>query len=203
MGIFTAIAEFIDSIFSGLYSRILVVVIILLIGFILAKLLAKIVRRVIEEVELTSIIQKAAGVKVNFESILGYFVEYFVYFVTIIMALNQLNITTPVLTMISIAVFIIIIISVGLAIKDFEPNAIAGIFIYKKKLVSIGEIIRVKGLEGKVVEITLVETKLETKEGDTVYIPNGTLTKTEIVKVGGEKKSEEKKRSKNKNEAAL
>jgi len=33
------------------------------------------------------------------------------------------------------------------------------------------------------VQISLIETKLETKDGDIVYIPNSVLTKTEIIKL--------------------
>ena len=190
--LFTTIGRYEDILFSGVYARIISAILILLVGFIIAKLGSKLVHRVISELEITPILKKASGITIQVEKIAGSCTEYFIYFIAVIMALNQLNITTTVLQMVSGAVIIIVIIAVVLSIKDFIPNAFAGLYIYKNNFVSVGEVVRVKGLEGTVVEITLLETKLETKEGDTVYIPNSALTKTEIVKVGMEKKKKVK-----------
>jgi small conductance mechanosensitive channel len=175
-----------DSLFAGFYSRILVAVIILLVGFVLAKLIGKVTGRILRELEVNVILKKATRIDVGLEHILSQFMVYFVYFITITMALNHLQVTTTVLQMISAAIIIIIIISVVLAIKDFIPNTFAGFYIYRNKFVKQGEIIRVKGIEGKVVHVNLVETKIETKEGDVVYIPNSALTKTEVIKVNVE-----------------
>ena len=174
---------YLKNLFANLYLDILAAVIILLVGFVLAKLFGKIVQKVLHEIEVDSILLKATQIDVKFEGWAGTFVTYFVYFITIIMALNQLNITTTVLQMLSGAVIIIFIISIVLAIKDFVPNTFAGFYIYRNKFIEEGETIRVKGIEGKVIHINLVETKIETKDGDVVYIPNSVLTKTEVIKV--------------------
>jgi small-conductance mechanosensitive channel len=46
-------------------------------------------------------------------------------------------------------------------------------------------VIKVKGMKGRVVEITFLETKIETTKKDMIFIPNSVLIKTEIVKVQG------------------
>lgn len=187
-------AEYIQNIisyfseFRGIYTKLLVAFIILLIGSIIGKLLGKLTARILHEIELDNILKKASGIEVRLEHLFSIFVTYFVYFITIIMVLNQLNVTTTVLQMLSAAVIIIIIVSVILAIKDFVPNAFAGIYIYRRKLIKEGERIKVKGIEGEVVHINLVETKLETRDGDIVYVPNSAITKTEVVKVKEAKK---------------
>lgn len=191
--------NYLHEIFSRFYYDILIAVIILLIGFILGKLLSKIVQKLMNSLEVDKITRKATRVNIGLERAVGAFTKYFIYFIAIIMALNQLNITTTILQMFSAAILIIVIISIILAIKDFVPNTFAGFYLYRNKFIKEGEVIRVKGIEGTVKHINLVETKIETKEGDMVYIPNSALTKTEIIKVRHEqKKSKNKKHKKRK-----
>ncbi|MBW3000025.1 mechanosensitive ion channel family protein [Candidatus Woesearchaeota archaeon] len=185
--------DFVTLVFAEFYSRILVAVIILLLGFIIGKVAGKIVKKILHELEMNVIIKKATRIDFNLEKVIATFVSYFIYFITIIMVLNQLNITTTVLQMLSAAVIILVIISVLLAIKDFVPNVFAGFYIYRNKFIKKGETIKVKGMEGEVIDITIIETKIETRDGDIVHIPNSALTKTEIIKVKrkplGKKKS--------------
>lgn len=180
---------YMQTLFAGLYAKIVVSIIILLVGFILGRILGKLTNKVLHEIELNNILKRATKVNVGLEQILGHFVTYFIYFITIVMALSQLGIITTVLQMLSAAVIIIIIVSVLLGIKDFVPNMFAGFYIYRNKFIEVGEAIQVKGIVGEVRDITLVETKLETKSGDVVYIPNSVITKTEVIKLKQGKKS--------------
>lgn len=178
-----ATTDYLANNLAPLYMRLIVALIILLVGFMIGKLLGKLVGRIIHEVEIDSILRKASGMNVKIESFISAVVTYFIYLVTIIMVLNQLGMTTTILQMISAAVIIIVAISIILGIKDFVPNAFAGFYIYKRNLIRVGERIRVKGLEGKVMHINLVETKLETKDGDTVYVPNSAMTQAGVMKM--------------------
>jgi len=168
---------------SGIFTKLVVAVIIVLIGLVLGKILGKFIQKALHEVELNKILRKAAGIKVSVEEIISAFITYFIYFIFIVMALNQLGLTTVVLHMISGAILIIIIISILLSIKDFMPNMFAGFFIHQKRFINEGDILKVDSTEGKVVHINLVETKIETKQGDIIYIPNSLLTKKIVVKL--------------------
>lgn len=174
--------ENIFSFFESWYTKIISIIIIILIGFIIGRVAGRIVLKVLHDIEVDKIFKKAAGVSINIERSLSSFVTYFIYFITIITVLNQLNVTTTILQMISAAVIIVFTVSVVLAIKDFVPNVFAGFYIYRKKLAKEGDIMKVKGMEGRVVEIGLVETKFRTKKGDMIYIPNSVFTKTEVIK---------------------
>jgi len=174
---------------SGIFTKLVVAVIIVLIGLISGKLLGKLVHKALHEVELNKIIKKAAGIKVSAEEIISTFITYFIYFIFIVMALNQFGITTVVLHMISGAILTIIIISILLSIKDFMPNMFAGFFIQQKGFIKEGDTINVDNTEGKVVHINLIETKIETKKGDIIYIPNSLLTKKTVVKLKKKKLS--------------
>ena len=174
---------------SGIFTKLVVAVIIVLIGLVAGKLLGKFIHKLLHEVELNKLIKKSAGIKVSAEEMISSFVTYFIYFIFIVMALNQLGLTTVILHMMSGAILIIIIISILLSIKDFMPNMFAGFFIHRKRFIKEGDIIQVDNTKGKVVHINLVETKIETKKGDIIYIPNSLLTKKTVVKIKKKKLS--------------
>ena len=99
------------------------------------------------------------------------------------MALNQMGLTSLILNMLSGSVILLILISIILAIKDFVPNMVAGIFIFQKEIIRKGDVISFDKIKAKVLETTLIETKLESKSKDTIYIPNSVLIKKEITKL--------------------
>ena len=104
------------------------------------------------------------------------------------MALNQLGITTLLLNIISIAIILLLTFSLILAIKDFIPNMIAGIKINKKEIVKKGDKISFDRIYAIVNEVTLTETKLGSKSGDIIFIPNSFLLK-KVIKIHKRKKS--------------
>lgn len=178
--LFAKAIDYADRLFAQLFTKFIVAVIILLIGFIIGRIVGRLIQKVLHEIELNKILKKA-GIKLSLETVLSHFTTYFIYFIAIIWALNELGLTTTMLNMISAAALILIIISILLAIKDFMPNAIAGFFIYQKGLIKEGDRIKVDRLEGRVKKISIIETEVETKKGDTIYIPNSTLTKKEVI----------------------
>ena len=183
MAAFETIISYLIGFLRDWYARLIAALIILLIGIIIGKVIGRIILKLLHDLDIDSIAKNATNIDLKIERGISAFAAYFIYFITIIMVLNQLNVTTTVLQMLSAAIIIIIIISIVLAVKDFIPNTFAGFYLYRNKLIREGETVRVKGMEGRVVQISLIETKLETKDGDIVYIPNSVLTKTEIIKL--------------------
>jgi len=183
-----SIVEFFQKTFSGFMSKIVVSVVIILIGFVVGRIAGRLVQGILHELELNKILEKA-GFRISFEEIIGNFVSYFIYFITVIMALNQIGITTMILNIISGGIILIVIISLVLAFKDYIPNMISGIFIHQKRFINVGDTIKVNDLQGKIIHINLVETHIETKDKDIIYIPNSLLTKKSIIKVKKKKRS--------------
>ena len=183
MGWLTTLLLYLREGYAGIINKIAVTLIILLIGFIIGRLLGKIVQRVLNELEVNKIFRQATKLKISLEKITSKSVEYFVYFIALIMALNQIGIATTVLYMVAGAVMIIVILSVFLGVKDFIPNFLAGMVIHSKKFIREGDHIKVRGVKGKIIHINLVETRIQTKEGDIIYIPNSHLTKEEVIKL--------------------
>lgn len=176
-------ADFLNNLFEPLLTKIAVTTIILLAGFILARIVGKFIERLLAEVELNNIIRKATDTKTRAEEWISSIITYLIYFITIIMALAQLGVETYIIYLISAAIILIIVISVFLGIKDFVPNLVAGFFIYRKGFLNEGDFIEYKSIKGKVIKITLVETRIETKGNDIIYIPNSLLAKSEFKKL--------------------
>lgn len=179
---------------SGLFYKFIVAIILLLVGFIIGRILGRLIYKFLHSFEINESFSKLSGVNVKIEEITESFTTYFIYFITVVIVLQQIGLATTVLHMIAAGVIILIILSTFLGIKDFIPNAIAGFYIQSKKTFKVGQTIKVKGMSGKIKQITLLETKLETKNGDIILVPNSILHKTEVTYVT--KKGKKKKQVK-------
>jgi small-conductance mechanosensitive channel len=173
----------VQQVLSSLYTNFAVAIIILLAGLIIGRLTGRFIQKIFEEIELNKLMRKTTGIRFAIDEIISNFITYFIYFVAIIMALDQIGVATTVLKIISIAIIIIIISSIILGIRDFFPNILSGIFIAQKRFLSKGDKVKVGDIEGEIIEINIIETRIMTKRGDIIYIPNSILTKKEVVKL--------------------
>lgn len=153
-------------------------IIILLIGFIIGKVLGKLAQRFLHELELNRILKKA-GIALSMEEFAGHAIEYFIYFIAIVVALDQLGITAFVLYIIVGLLALVIAAAFVLSIKDFIPNFIAGWRLSRKKLFVVGDTVTIGSVTGKVKEAGLLETRLQSRN-DVIHIPNSILFKQEI-----------------------
>jgi len=172
-----------QTVFSGLVNKLIIAAIIIFIGFIAGRVIGKIVEKVLKEVELNNILTRLTGFNMPFSSVTSGIVTYFIYFIAIVMALDTLGLDTFVFNLIAFAVILVIILSVLLALKDFIPNFFAGIFIRQKRLIKPGDKIKFGNVSGKVISIDSIETVVETKKKDILYIPNASLVNQEVVKL--------------------
>jgi small-conductance mechanosensitive channel len=169
--------------YSPIFSKLIVTIIIILVGLIIGRTIGKIIYRIIKEIGITKVVRKNTKTNISIERIVSNFVAYFIYFVTIIMALNNLGLSTTVLNILIIAIIIIVIITIFFIIKDFFPNIISGIFIKQKSFIKQGDFIIFNNNEGEIIKINIIETTLKTKKGDIIYVPNSLLFKQEIIKL--------------------
>lgn len=70
---------------------------------------------------------------------------------------------------------------IGFALQDTLGNAFAGLAIQMEKPFRVGHWIRVADFEGRVAEITWRATKLRTKTGNFVVVPNNVISKEAIT----------------------
>lgn len=168
---------------DNIIVRLIAAVIILLIGFVVARLSSRLTKRILNELETNKILKEQAGVKMQVEEFISSIVKYIIYLIAVIIALNQLGLTTKILYLILVIILVILVGFIILAFKDFIPNVVAGFIIYQRDKIKAGDTIRVKDIEGKVIHVDLVETRIKTKKNDIVYIPNSILNKNEVVKL--------------------
>jgi CRP-like cAMP-binding protein len=70
---------------------------------------------------------------------------------------------------------------IGFALQDTLGNAFAGLAIQSEKPFHVGHWIRVGDFEGRVAEVTWRATKLRTKSGNFVIVPNNIVSKEAIT----------------------
>ena len=168
----------VSNAFEGIMIKIFGAVIILLIGFVFGKIIGRFVYKGLHELELNKILKK---LKINLmmEEALGNVISFVIYLVSVILALNSLGVTSIALYVVLTLIVSFVGISLMLATKDFMPGFYSG-FELKKKGIVKGKKIKMGNIEGTVVRVGFVQTKIKTKENDDVYIPNSTLAKENI-----------------------
>jgi small conductance mechanosensitive channel len=164
-----------------LASSVVVAVVLLLVGVIIAKLVERLVLKVLHELELDAWLKKA-GMKFALEQTIALIIRYFIYFITIIVALNQIGWSSFVVKTIAVAIGLLVLAAVLLGVKDFVPNFIAGLRIQRRGFVKQGDLIRVRDIEGEVMQVNLLDTRIKTVTGDVLFVPNSVLTKHEVLR---------------------
>lgn len=152
---------------------------ILLFGILLANIGAKLFRKLLHSFEIDAVLA-GSGLKFPLEEFASSLIKYILYFATVIWALSELGIATTVLEIILIVLLVIIVIFVILAFKDFIPNITAGFFMHTRGAFTIGDRIVIENVEGTIAAIDMIETRIRTKEGDIVLVPNSLLMKSEV-----------------------
>jgi len=74
--------------------------------------------------------------------------------------------------------------AIGYAAKDLISNMLSGILIAIDRPFKIGDHVKIKGIEGKVLNITLRTTEIETPEKIKVLIPNSKILGDAIYNYG-------------------
>ena len=166
---------------QGSLLRLAAAIVVILLGFIAARVLSKLTKKALHELETDRVLKEQAGVTIPIEEFLSSLVKYLTYFIAIIFALNQLGLTTFVLQIILFTFLAIFVGFIILAFKDFIPNITAGFYMHAKKLINEKDNIKFNGIEGKVLHVGLVETRILVKKKEVVYIPNSLLLKKEIT----------------------
>lgn len=82
-----------------------------------------------------------------------------------------------------IAIFSAIAFSVGLALQGSLGNFASGVLILLFRPYKVGDLLTVGGLTGRVAEIQIFNTILQTQQGKRIIIPNGKMTEGPIENI--------------------
>lgn len=172
------------GIFTPIVNKVIVALLVLLLSFIFGKIIGKIVHRILQEIEFNKIINFASGLRLNLDDFIGRVLSMIIYFIGIMWALTILGFEKFVANLLIISVFVVIIASLLLTIRDFIPNMMAGFKLYRKNSIQEGAKITYDGITGTVLEHTLTNTRIKTAQKDILYIPNSLLLSKGFKKHG-------------------
>lgn len=171
------------SVFSNLNKNLLrmgIALLIFLVGFIIGNILGKLVYKLLKEIELNNILKNLTGLKLNLDTLISNVLSYAIYFLSLVAALEQLGIANIILYLISGTIILFILLSFFITIRDFIPNLVAGFYLYSKEKLKDGCKIEINEISGVLEHIDLLQVRIKTKKGDTIYIPNSTVIKSNI-----------------------
>lgn len=143
-----------------LLPNIALAALVLVIGFYIAKYIRKITSKLIHK------ISKNITLNNLFSSII-YFIFIGIVIFTVLSILQLDKAVTSILAGAGI-----LGLALAFAFQDIAANFMSGIFISFRKPLKVGDIVDVKGYMGKVKEVNLRDTVMETFQGQTVIIPN-------------------------------
>ena len=167
---------------SDFTLKLLASIFILVLGLIIGRFLSNLVKKVLHELEIDRVLKEKARIKLPLTQLVTSLVKYIVYFIAILLALNQLGLKSFILNIILMIVVILLVVFMVLSLKDFIPNLASGLFLYQKRSINPGDTIQIDHIEGEVLNMTLFETKIRTKNKELVYVPNSVLVKSVVIK---------------------
>ena len=173
--------EYIIALIKPVVSEIIVALIILLIGFIVGKLLGKTVHWLLRTLDINRYWKELTGMNWRIDAAVSGILSGITYFIVIVMVLNVLGLSTIIAKILGFGIMIIIFISFILAWKDFIPNYIDGLRLYKR--LKIKDDVIIDDIKGTVEEVTWTDTKIVTEKGDHLYIPHSTFLKKGFKKL--------------------
>lgn len=109
-------------------------------------------------------------------------VKYVFYFITFIIALSQFGFASIVFDIVIIVISLFVVFLIFYSLKDFIPNAAAGIYLNKVRTINKGDKIKVGIYSGEVTDMNLMTLTLKDAAGRIIIIPNSSLTHKEIIK---------------------
>ncbi|MBI2151314.1 mechanosensitive ion channel [Candidatus Woesearchaeota archaeon] len=149
-------------------------IIILIAGFGLGLLINKALLRLLKELQLNQLISRIY-ITINLERWLSTLASYFVYFGSIIIFLKYLKIDLAALYLILGGFILLLLLTFIIWLKDILPNYSGWLLLKEKGNLAVGsflEIGEMGGVSGTIEKAGWLETKIKTKKGDLLHIPN-------------------------------
>lgn len=143
-----------------LLPNIVMAAVVMVIGFYIAKFIRRITTKLISKVSNNITLN-------NLFSSVVYFSFIGIVLFTVLTILNLDKAVTSILAGAGI-----LGLALAFAFQDIAANFMSGIFISFRKPLKVGDIVQIKEYMGKVKEINLRDTVIETFQGKTVIIPN-------------------------------
>ena len=104
-------------------------------------------------------------------------VKYFIYVIAIIAAIESLGLDISILLASSAALFV----GIGLGLQQTFNDFISGIILLFEGSIEVGDVVEVDDLVGKVIAIGLRTSKIESREGIYIIVPNHKFVSDNVI----------------------
>ncbi len=103
--------------------------------------------------------------------------KYFIWVIGIVIVLEVLGVKVTILLAGSAA----LLVGIGLGLQSIFSDFISGLFLLFEGTIKVGDIIEADGVVGKVMEINLRNSKVLTRDGVTIIIPNSKFVVEKVI----------------------
>lgn len=148
-------------------SSILISIFIVLVTIFISKRASKLVGRVLHGKQVDS------GVRDSMEK----FSRYLIVAIGILFSMDNLGVSINSLA----AVGAVLMVGIGFGLQNITQNFIAGIIILIERPVKVGDIIRVGSISGRVIDIRVRSSIIQTRDEVSIILPNSKLISEEVI----------------------
>lgn len=149
-------------------GKLLVAALILVIGLQVAKWITNLIQRLLERADV--------------EPIATLFLRKVAYIVLlVIVALAVLQFAFGVLPTSMLPILGAAGLAIGLALKDSLSNVASGVMLVSLKPFRVGDVVTINGETGKVMSVSIFQTKLRGADNQTIVLPNSLITSDSII----------------------
>ncbi len=117
------------------------------------------------------------GVDAGIRHSLEKFVRYTIISVSIVFALDNLGISLNSLA----AIGAVLMVGIGFGLQNVTQNFVSGIIILIERPIKVGDIVRVGAVRGRVLDIRVRSTVIQTRDEVTIIVPNSKLVSEEVI----------------------
>ncbi len=162
------------------FAQFLIAFMILVVALVVGQTAKRALLRFFSQLRLDRRVAAQFGFSLSLTKTLSYGVSYLIYFGGLLWALSEMGVSARFLQWAFVVFLVVLFVLIMLAFKDFLPNLLAGLYILMTKRLKVGDTLEVSGVKGKVVAFSLVETRVQIKGGDVIFLPNSLLTKQKV-----------------------
>ncbi len=117
------------------------------------------------------------GVDSGIRDSIDKFSRYIILFLGVLLALDNLGISINSLA----AVGAVLMVGIGFGLQNIAQNFISGIIILMERPIKVGDIIKVGSSSGRVIDIRVRSSVIQTRDDVTIIIPNSKVISEEVI----------------------
>jgi len=149
---------------ANIFSALLILVVTRLLTFLIQKILHR------------SFIKQNLSDKGK-EYAINQILRYLIYTIALVLMIESLGFNVTILIASSAALFV----GIGLGLQDIFKDILSGVFLLFERTIQVGDIVEIDSLVGRVKEINIRTSKVRTRDGIMIIVPNNNLISAKVI----------------------